>query len=38
VRGKVIFDGTNARLMVAAGSAPTSTWRVVDNSASVTPS
>lgn len=36
--GKIIFDSTNTRLMVAAGGAATSTWRVCDNSASVTPS
>lgn len=36
--GKIIFDSTNIRLMVAAGGAATSPWRVCDNSASVTPS
>lgn len=36
--GKAVWDSTNGRIMVANGSSPTSTWRVCDGSASVTPS
>lgn len=35
--GKVVFDTTNIRLMVAAGAAASATWRVCDNSATVNP-
>lgn len=36
--GKLVIDTTNSRLMYALGATPTSDWRVVDGSASVTPS
>lgn len=36
--GKVIFDSTTNRLLVAAGSNPTDRWWVVDGSSSVLPS
>jgi len=36
--GRAIFDTTNNRLMIATGSAAADTWRVADNSATVTPS
>jgi hypothetical protein len=35
--GRVVFDTTNNRLMVAAGSTDTSRWYVVDGSTFVTP-
>jgi hypothetical protein len=35
--GKVVFDTTNNRLMVASGTAAASPWYVADGSASVTP-
>lgn len=35
--GKTIYDSTNLRLMVAAGFSAGSSWRVCDNSATVTP-
>ncbi|RVJ79204.1 hypothetical protein [Sinorhizobium meliloti] len=35
--GKPVFDTTNIRLMVAAGSSAGATWRVCDNSATVIP-
>lgn len=37
VQGKVVYDTTNNRLMVADGSAAADPWYVVDGSASVTP-
>lgn len=36
-QGKMVWDSTNFRIMVAAGGASTSTWRVADGSASVSP-
>jgi len=36
--GKQVWDTTNFRIMVAAASAATATWRVCDGSAAVTPS
>lgn len=36
--GRIIYDSTNHRLMVAGGSSDTSLWYVADASASVTPS
>lgn len=36
--GRVVFDTTNTRLMVASGSAAAAAWYVADGSASVTPS
>src|SRR5690606_19015584 len=35
---KMIYDSSNQRVMVALGSAATDGWRVVDGSATVTPS
>jgi len=35
--GKVVYDSTNHRLMVASGSLYTSPWYLVDGSLSVTP-
>lgn len=35
--GRIIFDTTNNRLMVAAGSGPTATWWRADGALSVTP-
>jgi hypothetical protein len=37
VQGKVVYDTTNNRLMVASGSAAAAPWYVADGSASVTP-
>jgi hypothetical protein len=37
VQGKVVYDTTNNRLMVADGSDAVDNWYVVDGSASVTP-
>lgn len=37
IQGKVVFDTTNNRLMVAEDGAATDKWWVVDGSASVTP-
>lgn len=37
VQGKLVWDSTNFRIMVAAGGANTSTWRVADGSAAVAP-
>lgn len=36
--GKIIFDSTNGRVMVATGGSGTSNWSVADGSATVTPS
>lgn len=36
-QGQTVFDATNNRLMVAAGSSDTALWYVVDGSTSVTP-
>lgn len=36
--GRLVYDTTNTRIMVANGALATSTWSVVDNSATVTPS
>jgi hypothetical protein len=35
--GKMCYDQSNTRLMIAQGSTDVSTWKVVDNSATVTP-
>lgn len=35
--GRVVYDTTNHRLMVASGSANNSSWYVVDGSALITP-
>ena len=35
--GRVVYDSTNHRLMVASGQSDNSPWYVVDGSASVTP-
>ena len=35
--GKLVFDTTNTRVMVATGATDVSTWKVADNSATVTP-
>lgn len=37
VQGKVVYDTTNNRLMVASGAAAADAWYVADGSASVTP-
>lgn len=37
VQGKVVYDSTNNRLMVAAGAAAADPWYIADGSASVTP-
>lgn len=36
--GRMVWDTTNTRIMVASGSAAADPWKVADNSASVTPS
>lgn len=36
-QGKMVWDSTNFRIMVAGGAASTSSWRVADGSASVVP-
>lgn len=37
VQGRMVYDTTNNRIMVASGSSATSAWYVADGSASVTP-
>jgi hypothetical protein len=38
VTGKVVYDTTNNRIMIASGSSAVSPWYIADGSASVTPS
>lgn len=38
VAGKVVYDTTNNRIMIASGSTAASNWYIADGSASVTPS
>jgi len=38
VAGKVVYDTTNNRIMIASGSSAVSPWYIADGSASVTPS
>lgn len=36
--GKIVFDTTNSRIMIATGATATSAWAIADGSATVTPS